>query len=160
MSNRALELAAERMASRDRAMPTAPGLNAGRLTGEMSTGHHRLSAKASHQPHVATSARRFGVKPTSGAISDLYTPKSLRGQDDGSDYFAEYREGGGMFPIPTAKTRKQDQLRRLCVAFIAGEDMSAEVIEGMRDFIAKIVATDPEHGNAWRQAMTIHGLYH
>lgn len=160
MSSYALERAAERMASRDRAMPAAPGLNAGRLTGEMSTGHHRLSAEAKFHPFEATTSKRFGVKPTSGRVSDLFVSRTPAGQDDGTDYFAEYRGDGGLFPVPAAKTPKQDQLRRLCVAYIAGEDLSAEVIEGMREFISKIVATDPDHGNAWRTAMTVHGLYH
>jgi hypothetical protein len=47
----------------------------------------------------------------------------------------------------------------LCVAFIGGELLEDVVEDGMREFIAKIIATDPDHGNAWRIAMGIAGLY-
>lgn len=154
-----MERAAERKASSERTMPTVPGLNAGRLSGEMSTGHHRTGAKQSFSPHQQGSAKRFGVRPSSGAVSDLYAGDSLRGQDDGTDYFAEFRAQGGVFgQLPPAKTRSQDALRRTCVAWIAGERedwMRDLIIEG----IAKVRTTDPEQAQAFRLAMMGREVY-
>lgn len=158
----AMERSAERMARNDRTFPKVPGQNANALTCEMSTGDNRTSDKISLSAataHRATDSKRFGVRPSSGGNSDLWVGGSLNGQDDGSDYFAEYRAQGGLFAIPIAKTPKQDQLRRLCVAYLAGEELGSEIEQGMREFIAKIQATDADHGNAWRVAMTIGGLY-
>lgn len=154
-----MERATERMASRDRAMPKVSGLGGGNVTGELSVGHWRTKRGEAHHPHVATAAKRFGVKPTSGKVSDLYAGGSLNGQDDGSGYFDEWRESGGLNQLPQPKTRLQDALHRLCVAFIAGDYLSEEIKEGMREFIAKITRTDPDHGTAWRLAMGIAGLY-
>lgn len=154
-----MERAAERKASADRVMPKVSGLGGGSVTGELSTGHWRTKAKEPHHPFVATAAKRFGVKPTSGAVADIYAGGSLNGQDDGSGYFEEWRGSGGLFELPKAKTPKQDQLRRLCVAFIGGEDLGEDIERGMRDFIATIQRTDPSHGSAWRTAMVAAGLY-
>ena len=153
-----LDKAAERMAGRDRAMPKCPGLNAQQLTGEMSTGHHRLKANDKHRPFEATNAKRFGVRPSSGRVSDLYASSSAPGSDDGSGYMQEWREGGGTFQLPKAKTPKQDQLRAVCVAWIAGDrpDGAADLI---KQCIATLQRTDPKHGSAWRTAMASAGLY-
>lgn len=154
-----MERAAERKASTERTMPKVSGLGGGNITGELSTGHWRTSRRQGYGAHAATSPRRFGVKPSAGKVADTYTGPALAGQDDGSDYFKEWRAQGGVCQLPTPKTRMQDSLFRLCVAFIAGEVLSEETKQRMRDFIEKIIATDPEHGNAWRLAMGIAGLY-
>lgn len=154
-----MERAAERKARDDRAMPKISGLGGGQLTGEVSTGHWRTKRGEGHHPFVGSAPKRFGVKPTSGAVADIYTGQSLEGQDDGSGYFDEWLESGGLNQLPTPKTRKQDELHRLCVAFIGGQALEDVVEDGMREFIAKIIATDPDHGNAWRLAMGIAGLY-
>lgn len=141
-------------------MPKVPGLAASQLQGEMSTGPNRLKdgrTLSQATAHVATSSRRFGVKPSSGKVSDLYTGKTTPGLDDGSGYFGEWRENGGFFPMPKPKTKSQDRLKRLCVAWIAGErtDDMARVI---RASIAAITRTDPKHGSQWRTAMVSAGL--
>lgn len=148
-----MERSAERKARNDRTFPKVPGMNANQLSAEMSTGTQRTSSKQRHKPHEATTAKRFGVKPTSGRVSDLYTGESLRGQDDGTDYFAEFRAQGGTFgQLPPAKTRSQDALRRVCVAWIAGDrpDWARDLI---REGIAKIESTDAEQASAFRTAM-------
>jgi hypothetical protein len=152
-----MERAAERMAKNDRAMPKVPGAGV-QLTVENSTGHWRTGAREGHHAHVATASKRFGVKPSGGAVSDIYAGTS-NGQDDGSAYFDEWRESGGIDHLPKAKTRAQDHLKKLCVAYIAGQEMPDVVLEGMREFISKIIRTDPDHGSAWRLAMGIAGLY-
>jgi hypothetical protein len=154
-----MERACERKASTERAMPKIGGLGGGQLTGEVSTGHWRTKRGERHHPHVASASKRFGVKPSSGGVADVYTGVSLKGQDDGSDYFSEWRGAGGIFELPRAKTPKQDELRRLCVAFIAGEDLGEHIEDGMREFIAKIQRTDNEHGSTWRVAMMAAGLF-
>lgn len=154
-----LDKAAERCARQDRAMPKVPGLAASQLQGEMSTGHWRVKAKESHHPHAAGAARRFGAKPSGGKVDELYAGSSLNGQDDGTDYFADWRGEGGIFELPKPKTPKQDALHRLCIAFIGGEDLGEGIEEGMRSFIGKIIATDPDHGSAWRLTMTAAGLF-
>lgn len=148
-----MERSAERKAYAGRAFPKVPGMNAGSCTGEMSTGAQRTSSKQRHKPHEATTAKRFGVKPTSGKVSDLYTGHGLRGQDDGSDYFAEFRAQGGAFgQLPAAKTRSQDALRQVCVAWIAGEreEWARDLIQ---EGITKIESTDPDQASAFRTAM-------
>lgn len=161
--DRVLERHAERLASRDRTMPKAPGLAAGQLTGEMSTGPARLkNGKRSKSlseatAHAATSARRFGVKPSSGKVSDLHTGVCVPGKDDGSAYFDEWRENGGAIPMPKAKTPSQDRLKRLCVAWIGGE-RNDDYENVIRHSIIRIIATDPKHGGAWRAAMVAAGM--
>lgn len=148
-----MERSAERKARNDRAMPKVPGLNAGQLSGEMSTGHWRTGRGQSFGAHEQGSSKRFGVKPSGGKVSDLYAGDSLRGQDDGSAYFDEFRASGGAFgQLPAAKTRSQDALRRVCLAWIAGDrpDWARELI---REGIAKVDSTDPEHASAFRIAM-------
>lgn len=147
-----MERSAERLARKDRAMPKIG------LTVEISTGHWRTGRRQGFGAHVATVSKRFGVKPSGGAISDLYTG-TANGQDDGSTYMDDWRSSGGLNQIPKPKTAQQDKLHTLCTAFIAGEDLPDEVLDGMREFIAKIIRTDAEHGNAWRLAMGIAGLY-
>ena len=154
-----MERAAERQAKRDRTMPKVSGLAGGNVTGELSTGHWRTSRKQGHQPFVATTSKRFGVKPSGGKVADIYAGTSTPGKDDGSGYFDEWRAQGGTFSLPVPKTRMQDHLHRLCVAYIAGEELGKDTEDRMREFIAKIVATDPDHGNAWRLAMGVAGLY-
>ncbi len=154
-----MERAAERKARDDRAMPSVSGLGGGRLTGELSTGHWRTGRGEGHHAHAATTSKRFGVKPSSGAVADIHVGTSAAGLDDGSGYFEEWRDQGGTFQLPKPKTRLQDALHRLCVAYIAGEDLGEETKERMREFITKIQNTDSNHGNAWRIAMGVAGLY-
>lgn len=150
-----LDRAAERCASQDRAFPKVPGLAASQLQGEMSTGPNRLKdgkSLSAATAHVATSSRRFGVKPTSGKVADIYAGESLAGQDDGSDYFAEYRAKGGLMGLPIPKTRSQDGLWRVCIAWIAGE-REGWMRDLIREGIAKVETTDPEQASAFRTAM-------
>lgn len=158
MSQRVWDLAVERSASRERAMPTVPGQNASRLSGEMSAGHHRMRAGESHHPFVATSTKRFGARPSNGSVSDLTTGKTLAGQDDGSAYFDDWRESGGLIGLPAPKTRSQDALRKVCVAWIAGEreDWMRTFI---RDGIVKIGTDDPDQALAFRTAMMGRDIY-
>lgn len=155
-----MDRAAERHARRDRAMPKVPGLAAGQLTGEMSTGPNRLKAGrtlSQATAHQSTSSKRFGVKPSSGKVADLYTGTALPGVDDESGYFAEWRENGGYCPMPKPKTPSQDRLRRLCIAWIAGQrgdDIAAVIRAGVR----AIIRTDVKHGSQWRTAMVAAGL--
>lgn len=152
-----LERSAERMAKRERAFPKVPGAGV-QLTGEVSTGHWRTRKGEGSHAHEATTSKRFGVKPSGGAVSDLYTG-NRNGEDDGSAYMDDWRESGGINQLPKAKTRAQDHLHRLCVAYIAGQDLGEVIEKGMREFIDKIVRTDPEHGREYRLAMGIAGLY-
>lgn len=155
-----LDRAAERCAKQDRAFPKVPGLAASQLQGEMSTGPNRLKdGKTLSQAtaHAATSSRRFGVKPSSGKVSDLYAGVTRPGHDDGSDYFAEWRENGGVVPMPKPKTPSQDRLKRLCVAWIAGE-RGDDIASVIRNAITGIIRTDPKHGAQWRTAMVAAGL--
>lgn len=159
----ALERHAERLSKRDRAMPKVPGLAAGQLSGEMSTGPNRLKAGKRSKSlseataHVSTSSKRFGVKPSSGAVSDLYRGQAVPGKDDGSAYFDDWRENGGAIPMPKPKTPKQDRLKRLCIAWIAGE-RTQELEAVIRASVLGIIHTDPDHGSAWRAALNAQGL--
>lgn len=156
--HRVIERDCERKARNDRAMPKVPGAGV-QLTVENSTGHWRTSKREGHHAFVATTSKRFGVKPTGGAVADIYAGTVNPGKDDGSAYFDEWRESGSGDQLPKAKTRQQDHLHKLCVAYLAGQELSEPVLEGMREFISKIIRTDPDHGNAWRLAMGIAGLY-
>lgn len=154
-----MERSAERKAYMDRTFPKCPGMNAGNCSAEMSTGAQRTSAKQRHKPHAATTSKRFGVKPTSGKVSDLYAGTSLAGQDDGSEYFAKFRARGGIFgQLPAAKTRSQDALRRVCLAWIAGErpEWARDLI---REGIAKVESNDPKQASSFRTAMIGRGIY-
>lgn len=155
-----LDRAAERSARQDRAMPKVPGLAASQLQGEMSTGPNRLKAGktlSAATAHAATSSRRFGVKPSSGKVSDLYAGQTMPGKDDGSNYFGEWRENGGVVPMPKAKTPSQDRLKRLCVAWIGG-DRTADMEAVIKAAIQGIIRTDPKHGGQWRNALVAAGL--
>lgn len=148
-----MERSAERKAYSDRTFPNVPGLNAGKLSGEMSTGAQRTGGKQHHKPFAATTSKRFGVKPSSGKVADVFTGESLAGQDDGSDYFDEFRAQGGVFgQLPAGKTRSQDALRNVCLAWIAGqrEDWMRDLI---REGIAKVESTDPAQALLFRTAM-------
>jgi hypothetical protein len=133
-------------------------LGKGNVTGEMSTGASRISAKGKHKPFEATSASRFGAKPSAGKVPDFETPSTITGQDDGTDYFAEWRETGGLIGLPAPKTRSQDALRKVCVAWIAGDrpDWARDLI---REGIAKIESDDPEQALAFRTAMMGRHVY-
>lgn len=158
MSQRVWDLAVERNASRERAMPTVPGQNAGRLQCEMGIRGKRTKPGESMHPFVATSTRRAGVSVSNGRVDEVYAGQTLDGQDDGSTYFDEWRESGGLIELPQPKTRSQDALRKVCVAWIAGDqpDWARYLI---RDGIAKIERDDSEQALKFRTAMMGRGIY-
>lgn len=142
----------ERMAGRERTLPTVPGLNAKRCTGEMSTGAQRLSGKGKHKPFEATSATRFGAKPCAGNVSELWTGVTVPGADDGTEMMREWRESQRALPLPAAKTRKQDDLALTIELLRQGASVPQVVREEAKALISLIISTDPEHGRAWLAA--------
>lgn len=156
-----LERHTERLSLRERGKPApVPGMNASQLTGEMSTGDCRLKdgrTLSQATAHRATSPKRHGVKPSSGKVADIYAGTTVPGKDDGTDYFQEWRENGGMIPLPKAKTKSQDRLHRLSVKWIAGE-RSQDLEAVLRSGVLAIINTDPDHGGQWRAALNAAGL--
>jgi hypothetical protein len=158
MSEATWNLALERAARNERTMPTVPGQNAGRLNCEMSTGHHRLKPGESMHPFAATSTNRAGVGVSNGYVDEVRTGQAVPGQDDGSSYFDDWRASGGLIELPQPKTRSQDALRKVCVAWIEGDqpDWARYLI---RDGIAKIERDDSEQALRFRTAMIGRGIY-
>lgn len=150
----------ERAASRDRAMPSVPGMEGGQLTGEVSTDHWRTSDRAPQRAHRGSPhCKRFGVKPSGGKVADIYAGPSLAGQDDGSGYFEEFRASGGLVPFPAAKTAAQDRLGALASLWAQDEAArSREIAQAVMAGIETISRTDPELGSEWRKAAAWHGI--
>jgi hypothetical protein len=118
----------------------------------------RLKPGESMHPFTATSTKRAGVSVSNGSVDEVYAGQSMPGQDDGSAYFDDWRESGGLIGLPAPKTRSQDALRKVCVAWIAGERETW--MQGfIRDGIVKIATDDTEQASAFRTAMMGRGIY-
>lgn len=132
--------------------PRVSGQAGGSLLPSISPDHWRVTdhGKPAQRAFKRTTAKTAGGKarPFTGRQRDFMADAEVPAHD-AYVVDAEIRAN----PLPRSKTRAQDGLYALCVAWIGGACADRETWKGIEHGIARIAATDPAHASAWMRAM-------